>query len=268
MPPKRKRSSNTPVYRNVKARKYKRKMVKGRRPARRARKFAPDPTVQRINPARIDIVRVAKSLRLIPTFGAAAKGFTGLQIGPLTTSAVGVAGNYTFDPAGVFGNFSGTVTSFVVDNGPAAIANWVSYTNLYKYYKVIKVTVQFRYDDTSTADTCSPTIYVRYHDGEYNTDVPSATVVAAERNWIAKRFDASNNTFKYSFIPLVQNITGGVAAATAGRSARRMQWTSVATPVEIFGLRMYFNWPANSAADLNSWINTDVTYHISFKEQA
>jgi len=207
---------------------------------------------------------------MIAPFGPSTVGTNGVSIA-LSTAAVNVARNFTFDPSNTYGTFSGTINSVSQTLGPHFCTSWGSLTGLYKYYKVNKITINFRYDDLGSADTCSPTVYMRYHDGEFNTDTPSPTIIAAERGWISKKFDASNSTFKYSFIPLVQNLT--LAAQTSafndtGKSARRMQWTSVAKPVEIFGFRFYMNWPVNSAADLNSFLNMDVVYHMSFKEQA
>jgi len=227
-----------------------------------------DPSVQRVNPKPLQIVRVSKGTVLIPSYGPCTLGVNGLQI-QLSTAALLTQRNYTFDPSGTFGNFSGVINSAGQTVGPAPCATWAAYTGLYKYYKVTKITINFRYDDLGLADSCSPTMYVRYHDGENATDTPSPSIIASERDWLAKKFDANSSTFKYSFIPLVQNLTtGGLNYNQTGKSARRMGWTSVGTPVEIFGFRMYLNWPVNSAADLNSFINMDVVYHISFKEQA
>lgn len=269
MPPKRKRST-TPKYRAVRASK-KRKVIRRRFIRRTRRKtYAPDPTVVRLNPVGARPVRASKGTILIAPFGPSTVGSTGVSI-QLSTAAVLVQRNFTFDPSNTYGNFSGTINSVSQTLGPHFATSWGALTGLYKYYRVDRITINFRYDDLGSADTCSPTVYMRYHDGEFNTDTPSPTIIASERGWISKKFDASNSTFKYSFIPLVQNLTlgsSGGAFVDTGKSARRMRWTSVFKPVEIYGFRLYLNWPVNSAADLNSFINMDVVYHMSFKEQA
>jgi len=222
----------------------------------------------RVNPMRQQIVRVVKGTTLIPSYGACTLGVNGLQV-QMGTAAVNMAKNFTFDPSGNFGNFSGTVTSAAQTYGAHVTSEWFSYAAVYKFYKITKVTINFRLDDLGLADTCSPTLYLRYHDGKPTTVVPSPAGIASERNWLAKKFDAQSSTFKYSFIPLVQNlVAAGTTINNLGREARRMQWTSTDTPVEIYGMKMYMNWPANSAADLNSYLNMDVVYHISYKEQA
>jgi len=253
-------------------RRFKRKMTAGRRPKRtrtfRKKTFAADPSVMKINPKPIQVVRVIKGTSLIPSYGLAVSGTTGLQL-QLSGTGYSMGRNYTFDPSGNFGNFSGTISNAATTIGPCAAQTFFAYIGVYKYYKVDKITVNFRYDDLGLADSCSPTLFVRYHDGEINTNTPSPSQIAAERQWIAKKFDSGNSTFKYSFIPLVQKVAvGGTTFANLAKSSSRMNWTSVDTPVEIFGLRLYINWPTNANPDLNSFINMDVLYHISFKEQS
>jgi len=222
----------------------------------------------RVNPMRQQIVRVVKGTTLIPSYGACTLGVNGLQI-QMSTAAVNMARNFSFDPAGSYGNFSGVVNSASQTFGPHVTSEWFSYAAVYKFYKITKITINFRLDDLGLADSCSPTLYLRYHDGKVDATVPSPAGIASERNWLAKKFDANSSTFKYSFIPLVQDTTiGGSAYNAVAKSAKRMGWTATNTPVEIWGMKMYLNWPVNSAADLNSFLNMDVVYHISYKEQA
>lgn len=255
-----KRKRTTVTY--VKTKRVKKAPIRRRRygsKSKRMRRAAvcKDPTVTKSVVRRAQVVKVVKGYPIIGPNTAVVAGTNGLQCPP-GTNANAVT---TVDPSGSWGTFSGLTNS--ASMVPAKIPQWDAYKGLYQKYKVTKVTLKWTaYDGTSTLDDASPHLAVRYND-DYTATLPTWTDVATERNWIRKTFTAEHPTFQYSFYPKVMAMADNVnVLATDSRIPKKMPWTDVDTPVELFG----FKYLINNNQGNSTRVNCDIFYTILFKE--
>lgn len=224
-----------------------------------------DTTVTKLNAGKERIANVKKGYPINSQGYASAIGFTSPQI-VLGASGFTYGGNLIFDPTGTFGQCTGKIDVASPTLGPLPIPEWVSYKTLYGLYKVRKITIKFRADDDGAQGLLSnpPVIYMRYLN-EYNQAVPTYTSISEEKNWIRKTFTPEHPEFTYSFYPKVmQYVDNAGTLATDARVPKAMGWTSVATPVELYGLKVWFSHPGTSTTSIVSF---DITYDIAFKEQ-
>lgn len=230
-----------------------------------------DNTVQKLNPGRERLIFVKKSYPYIPAYFGAVGGINGMQI---EAAATGFAfgKNIIFDPTGTFGNCSGVISTSAGSLTTAAIPEWAAYSALYSMYKVTKIHLRLTCADDGAygLQSTPPTLYLRYLN-EYLPPVTgqnTTTSMSEERNWVRKQFTAEHPDFTYSFYPKVMQLMDNTGSfSTETRTPKAMHWTNVNTPVELYGLKMYFQWPsiANAAT---TYINIDITYDIVFKEQS
>jgi len=227
-----------------------------------------DDTVVRINPGKARVQKWMKNTPLNIPGNPSVAGTNGFNIA-LGTTAYAQSGSMTFDPSGNFGNFSGPISSTAgfASLSTQTLPEWTSLGNLYGQYKVNKITLKFSLSSTGSAQSGNgpqATLFMRYND-EYTPGAPNPTSISEEKNWIRKTFTVEKPTFNYSFYPKVLALYDNLGLATTdARATRSMPWTNMNAPVEILGMKFYFNVPAASAT---SYINCDVQYDISFKEQ-
>jgi len=230
-----------------------------------------DHTVQKLNPGRDKCLYVRKTSTIIPSYGAPNGTSGGFQFS-LGTSGFSYSAILSFDPAGVFGNINGTISSAASLLTTSQLPEWVNYKGLYGYYKVKKIHLRFTaLDINSSLGTTSPVLMLRYNN-EYATTLsslnPTPTSISEEKNWIRKTFTPEHPDFTYSFYPKVMNLTDNAGVlGTDTRVPKSMPWTNVSTPVELYGIKMYLNWPG-APTGTNCLINCDITYDMCFKEQS
>jgi hypothetical protein len=105
---------------------------------------------------------------------------------------------------------------------------------------------------------------MRYND-EYTPGAPNPVSISEEKNWVRKTFTQEKNTFTYSFYPKVWALYDNLGTlATDSRVTKSMPWTNMNSPVEIAGMKFYFNAPASNVA---AYCYCEIQYDISFKEQ-
>jgi len=176
-----------------------------------------------------------------------------------------------FDPAGTVGNFTGTISAAGSLAGTSAIAEWSAYSLLYTQYRVKKIHLKFNcFSDKNNLDDQSPVMYIRYQK-EWISNPGTANQVtpgkfAEQRNVVKKVFTSQHPDFQYSFYPKVARLVdaGGTSTTTNdSRALKSMPFTSVTTPVDLWGVQLYVYWPGN--ANNNAVIQMDVQYDIEFK---
>jgi len=250
---------------------YRRKSTKStkkrtmRRVSRRPRLvITSDPTVQKIIVARSPIYRVAKSLQLNRPYATTTAGTCGFQIAYQGTAFSG-GYNMLFDPAGTFGNNSGLASSSTVIANAAQVPDWTNLKALYAYYKVTKITLNFQLTTVGNQQTQPMVLYMRYLK-EYNAPTPTLNTMSGENSWIKKTFTDEQPNFKYSFVPKVVNFEDNLSAlSTDARQLKTMGWTATTTPAELYGFKIYFDYPTVASADYH-FISCDITYHMIFRE--
>jgi len=245
------------------------------------RKFAAskDPTVMKFNPGKPKKLSCVKST--VPLIGGALgiAGSTGLQLQLPANTNLFFSGCFSFDPSGVNavgsvynkGNrFSGYIGATSNATGTCKIQDWDSLALLYDFYKITKITISIRYTDAQNADENSPELWMRYVN-KYDEQLPTPTSIAQQQNWICKKFNSQSSDFKYSFYPkvfaLYDNL-GTSLTVTDTRITRKMPYTPMTNPIEVWGFQYYINYPGGGANASSSNLNMDVTYHMKFKEQA
>jgi len=176
----------------------------------------------------------------------------------------------TFDPAGVYGNNSGTpgATPLI----PAKIPEWDTYKALYAMYKVKKIHLKFSaYDNTASGLLSEPPVlYIRYLN-QFQTPADNsvnAITISEERNWIRKVFTVEKPTFEYSFYPKIMvlgdnNDPDGLV--DEARIPKSMPWTTMGTPVNLFGIKFYYLIPQINTG--SCYVSCDVSYDLEFKTQ-
>ena len=214
-----------------------------------------DTTVEKLNIQKIKPVYIKKMMVLNPIGAAGTSNVTAFQLAPLT-SAGGV--NLTFDPAGTLGN-AGYLGNY------SGISEWSAYSGLYQFYKVNKIKLVFSAFDTGSSGllNASPTIYIRYNN-DYLPISVSRSTMASLPGVIKKTFTPEHPMFEYSFYPKVQLLVDnyGVILGNEARQPRKMSYTNTATPVQLYGISIYW-----SAIATGMWVNMDIEYDISFKSQ-
>lgn len=224
-----------------------------------------DPTVEKLQIHKMRVYKCSKALQVNRPYATTTAGTCGFQIAWQGT-AFAAGYNLLFDPAGVFGNNSGTAqASGSTLAYPAQVPDWQNLKALYSLYRVDKITLDFGLTTVGNQNTMPMVLYMRYL-GEYNAPTPTLNLIAGENNWIKKTFTDENPTFKYSFVPKVATLGDNAASlATDSRSLKRMDWTSTQTPIELYGFKIYFDFPLVASPDIQ-FISCDITYHMSFKE--
>lgn len=225
-----------------------------------------DTTVTKLNPGKDRMITVKKSYPINSQGYASAIGFTSPQI-VLGTTGFTYGGNLIFDPSGTFGQCTGKIDSASPTLGALPIPEWVSYKALYGLYKVKRMTIKFRADDNGSQGLLSqpPVLYMRYLN-EFNQATPTYTSISEEKNWVRKTFTPEHPEFSYSFYPKVMQLVDNAGTlATDTRVPKSMGWTSVNTPVELYGIKFWLSWPGS--ADTTTLISLDISYDIQFKEQ-
>lgn len=242
-----------------------------RRFSKRTRaKGSSDASVVRIGPKKDKVFRTTLRTQILPPYSASVSGINGP-----TWNAAGlqISCGVIFDPSGTFNVLTGaqpTISAFGSANlAPCPAQSWSNYSTLYAKYRVKKVTVTFTAYDPADLDGASPVMYIRYLN-EFNTaalPIYSAwnyADITKEAGWVKKTFTTGNQKFTYSFYPKVMNLVdnGGSSISTIDtREPRNMHWTSVTTPVELYGLKILIYKPN---AD-GSIISMDTQYSIQFK---
>ena len=248
------------------------KRMPRRRPARKAKSSNYlDTTISVINPGKDKIVKITKSLPLNVTYqsGGATKGMN-IQ---MATTSLTWGQVLVFDPAGVLGNFTGTVTAAGSLLGSSALSEWSAYSLLYTQYKVKKIILKFQaYSDKGNLDNEPVTMYIRYqkewitNPGTANQVTPG--ILAEQRNVVKKTFTSQHPDFQYSFYPKVARLddAGGTGASTDSRVLKSMPFTNVNSPVDLWGVEIYTYWPGSATNAAN--IQMDVEYVMEFKTQS
>jgi len=209
-----------------------------------------DSTVEKLNTQKIRPIYVKKMLQLLPQ-GAAGGANQGTQLNSFNPPG---GSSFTFDPAGVLGNFS--------NGSPGAIQEWSAYAGLYQFYCVHKIKLIFSATGTTNGLFLgSPTIFIRYNN-DYIPIAPTRSTMASMPGVVKKTFTAEHPHFEYSFYPKVQMLQDnyGVVLANESRVPRKMRMTNTATPVQLYGISLY--WDGLSAGE---WLNIDIEYDMSFK---
>lgn len=266
--PRRRTTRKKPAYRS------KRKSYVKRRPARKPRSMnAGDTTISVINPGKDKIVKVCKSLPLNQPYvlGGVTKGVNF----NFSTTAVNWGQVMTFDPSGTQGNNAGTVALTSSTLSPAALSEWVAYKVLYTEYRVKKIHLKFLASTTlgNALDTNPLTMYIRYqNEWIANPGTPSQVTLgtlAEMRSVVRKTFTTQNPDFHYSFYPKVAKLidAGGTGASADTRALKAMPFVSVNTPVDIWGVQIYVNWPG-SATGSAVLLQCDVSYELEFRTQS
>jgi hypothetical protein len=231
---------------------------------------APDSTVQKLNPGRDRIARMVKStvfnVNNSGSVYASGNGF-GFNLG--AAAITWGQRSMIFDPSGTFGNNGGPITASSTVLLGQAIKDWSALASLYSHYKVTKITLKFQASSTINLDTQSPTMCVRYNNEFLAPGVGSATptTMAEERGWIKKVFTAEHPNFSYSFYPKVMQLVDNIGTTGETRISRAMPFTNIATPVELYGCKVFLNWPGATGSS-QVYINCDICYHLQFKEQS
>ena len=255
------------------------------KPTTRSRRKAPvrrsralkivDTTIQRLNPGKSTVVRLKKALPFIPSYlSLSGSGTYGIQI-QLGTTGFTFGQHIVFDPSGTWGNSSGYIVSAIGTLGVAAIPEWSAYKLLYSQYRVKKIHLKFlaiNNNPTIQLNNIEPTLYVRYCDEDVApaTGQVTATTMCEEKNWIRKTFTTEHPEFSYSFYPKVMHLVDNAQViGSESRMPKSMGWTDVNFPVQLWGCKLYINWPALSGVTgTQSFINVDISYDIEFKEQS
>ncbi|UAU46995.1 Cap [Chicken proventriculitis-associated circular virus 1] len=252
------------------SRPYRKRTVKRRAPVRKGANYL-DTTISVMNPGKDKIVRISKSLPLnVPyAIGGATKGMN-VQCG---ASAITWGQVLVFDPSGTQGNFCGTVTAAGSLLGTSALAEWSAYSLLYQQYKVKKIHLRFNCGAAvgTNLDNNPLTMYIRYqkewisNPGTANQVTPG--LFAEQRNVVKKTFTSQHPDFTYSFYPKVARLSdaGGTGASADSRILKSMDFTSVNTPVDLWGAQIFLQWPAGSGSAL---LQMDVQYDLEFKTQS
>ena len=223
-----------------------------------------DPTVERLTAKRQAVYYCTKSLQVNRPYATTTAGTCGFQIAWQGT-AFSSGYNILFDPSGNFGTNSGLASSSTVIGSAAQIPDWPNLKSLYALYKVNKITLQFSLSTVGNQQTMPMVLYMRYLN-EYAAITPTLNTMASENNWIKKTFTDENPTFKYSFVPKVAMFQDNQSLpAIDSRKLGPMGWTSTAYPAELYGFKLYMDYPATASADFQ-FISCDITYHMSFKE--
>jgi len=237
-----------------------------------------DPTVVKLNPGKEKIMRVVKSTQIIPPYNSPVSTSypqQGFQIAMYSALGSYIYGNtMIFDPSGSWGNATGTISSAASVTVPHTIQDWPLYQQLYTHYKVNRIVLNFSCCDTGDSGLQSqpPTIYIRYND-EYVLPLAGSVTaqnIAMRKNFIKKTFTAERMNFKYSFRPKVMQLydntpATGAVLATETRKPVKMPWTPINTPSQLFGIQLYTLYQTPSSGIC--YINCDITYHLSFKQQ-
>jgi hypothetical protein len=215
-------------------------------------------TVRLLNPQRKRIVRIVKSTIPIAMGGAGTAG-NAYQWTFVNNAFPGNGLVMNFDPTGNYGNNSSTL-------GPLAIPQWSSYQGLYSYYKVNKITLVFTAYDSGAGGLQSgnPVMLIKKFTKYITASlVPSLATLANQQGVIEKTFTAPQNSFKYSFKPQVQVLVDNPSVLSAeARELKPMGWVSTASPVQLYGIMLYMN-----TIVTQQWVNLDIEYDISFKEE-
>jgi len=167
--PRRRSTRKKPAY------KSKRKSYVKRRPTRKPRSSnAGDTTITVINPGKDKIVRVQKALPMNQPYvlGGTTRG-ANFNFGP---TAVTWGQVLTFDPAGVQGFMTGTVSATTSVLSSSSIAEWPAYKLLYTEYRVRKIRLKFHASSTL---------------GNALDDVPVSLLIRYQKEWIANPGQAS-----------------------------------------------------------------------------
>lgn len=230
-----------------------------------------DTTISVINPGKDKIIKVVKCLPLNVPYqaGGSTKGMN-IQ---MSTTSLTWGQVLVFDPAGVLGNFTGTVSAAGSLLGSSALSEWSAYSLLYTQYKVKKIHLKFNcYSDKNNLDNEPPIMYIRYqkewisNPGTPNQVTPG--ILAEQRNVVKKVFTSQHPDFEYSFYPKVARLddAGGTGVSTDSRVLKAMPFTNCNSPVDLWGVEIYVYWPGS--ATNNAVIQMDVQYDMEFKTQS
>lgn len=232
-----------------------------------------DTTISVVNPGKDKIIKVIKSLPLNQPYvnGGVTKGVN-FQF---AATAVQWGQVMVFDPAGAQGNNAGTVALTSSTLSPAAITEWVAYKILYTEYRVKKIHLKFLASSLlgQTLDEVPITMYIRYQK-EWIANPGTASQVtlgtlAEMRNVVRKTFTSDHPDFEYSFYPKIARLSdaGGTGLSADTRALKSMPFCSVNTPVDLWGVQLYVNWPGSSAG-VQALLQMDVSYEIEFRTQS
>jgi len=251
-------------------RKRKPTYTRRRKPASKSANYL-DTTITVINPGKDKVCKISKTLPLnVPyAIGGATKGMN-IQCG---ASAITWGQVLVFDPAGSFGNFAGTVTAAGSLLGTTPISEWSAYSLIYTQYRVRKIHLKFNCGAGvgTNLDNNPLTMYIRYqkewisNPGTANQVTPG--LLAEQRNVVKKTFTSQHPDFVYSFYPKVARLddAGGTGAPTDSRVLKSMPFTNCNTPVDLWGVEIFVQWPAGSGTAL---LQMDVQYDLEFKTQS
>lgn len=231
-----------------------------------------DTTITVINPGKDKVAKIIKTLPLnVPyQLGGATKGMN-VQMG---TTSLTWGQVLVFDPAGVLGNFCGTVTAAGSLLGSSALAEWSAYSLIYTQYRVKKIHLKFNCGSGvgQNLDNSPVTMYIRYqkewitNPGTANQVTPG--ILAEQRNVVKKTFTSQHPDFVYSFYPKVARLddAGGTGASIDSRVLKSMPFTSCTSPVDLWGVEIYVQWPGSATA--TALLQMDVQYDLEFKTQS
>lgn len=205
-----------------------------------------DPTIDILNYCRPQYMTTSKTLSYA-NCNILAGGVSNYGIG------------YTFDPAGVYGNYSSV-------GGPASMPDWASFSSVFDFYRVNYIKIHLYADTNANLDTDPIIMWCRYN-YEPSVGTPTLNGITQLPKVMKKTFSSQNTHLTYVIRP-TQVIWGAGAVQTAtalttdnvGYNIVKHKWTDVNKPVRLYGFQLFFDNTTTAQT-----IKMEVEYNVSFR---